>query len=300
MITAHESWLPSLARIAACAVVAALHSATPAFGQVDPGLLAGMTARSIGPAGMSGRVADVVAAPSDPTIVYVGAATGGVWKSVNGGLNFEPVFDDQPVAAIGAIAVHPTDPDVVWVGTGEGNVRNSVSVGNGVYRTRDGGRTWKHLGLEATERIHRIIIHPRDPNTVWVAAMGQEWGENPERGVYRSTDAGETWEKILYVNERSGAADLVLDPSNPDKLFAAMWDYRRWPWFFNSGGPGSGLHVSRDGGDTWIRLTPEDGLPPGDLGRIGLGIAASDPRIVYAYIEAKENALFRSDDGGIS
>jgi len=300
MITAHESWLPSLARIAACAVVAALHSATPAFGQVDPGLLAGMTARSIGPAGMSGRVADVVAAPSDPTIVYVGAATGGVWKSVNGGLNFEPVFDDQPVAAIGAIAVHPTDPDVVWVGTGEGNVRNSVSVGNGVYRTRDGGRTWKHLGLEATERIHRIIIHPRDPNTVWVAAMGREWGENPERGVYRSTDAGETWEKILYVNERTGAADLVLDPSNPDKLFAAMWDYRRWPWFFNSGGPGSGLHVSRDGGDTWIRLTPEDGLPQGDLGRIGLGIAASDTRIVYAYIEAKENALFRSDDGGIS
>ncbi|MCL7960846.1 MAG: hypothetical protein M8861_11670 [marine benthic group bacterium] len=300
MIAARESCLPSLFRIAACALIAAIHSATPAFSQVDPGLLAGMTARSIGPAGMSGRVADVVAAPSDPTIVYVGAATGGVWKSVNGGLNFEPVFDDQPVAAIGAIAVHPTDPDVVWVGTGEGNVRNSVSVGNGIYRTRDGGRTWTHLGLEATERIHRIIIHPQDPNTLWVAAMGREWGENPERGVYRSTDAGDTWEKILYVNERTGAADLVLDPSNPDKLFAAMWDYRRWPWFFNSGGPGSGLHVSRDGGDTWIRLTPDDGLPEGDLGRIGLGIAASDPRVVYAYIEAKENALFRSDDGGIS
>ena len=300
MITARGSWLRSFSRIAACAVLATLHSTTPAFSQVDPGLLAGMTARSIGPAGMSGRVADVVAAPSDPTIVYVGAATGGVWKSVNGGLSFDPVFDDQPVAAIGAIAVHPTDPDVVWVGTGEGNVRNSVSVGNGIYRSRDGGRTWKHLGLEATERIHRIIIHPRDPNTVWVAAMGREWGENPERGVYRSTDAGETWERVLYVNERTGAADLVLDPSNPDKLFAAMWDYRRWPWFFNSGGPGSGLHISRDGGDTWTRLTPDDGLPEGDLGRIGLGIAASDPRIVYAYIEAKDNALFRSDDGGIS
>jgi photosystem II stability/assembly factor-like uncharacterized protein len=249
---------------------------------------------------MSGRVADVVAAPSDPTIVYVGAATGGVWKSVNGGLSFVPVFDDQPVAAIGAIAVHPTDPDVVWVGTGEGNVRNSVSVGNGIYRSRDGGRTWEHLGLEGSERIHRIIIHPADPNTVWVAAMGREWGANQERGVYRTMDGGKTWEQVLYVNERTGAADLIIDPSNPEKLLAAMWEYRRWPWFFESGGPGSGLHITRDGGDTWTRLTPEDGLPEGDLGRIGLGIAASDPRIIYAYVEARENVLFRSDDGGIS
>lgn len=300
MISAPGNWLRPCSRIAALVFLAYLSSVTPAFGQVDPGLLAGMTARSIGPAGMSGRVADVVAAPSDPTIVYVGAATGGVWKSVNGGLNFEPVFDDEPVAAIGAIAIHPTDPDVVWVGTGEGNVRNSVSVGNGIYRSRDGGRTWEHLGLEATERIHRIIIHPTDPNTVWVAAMGREWGENEERGVYRTTNAGRTWEKVLYVNERTGAADLVIDPSNSEKLFAAMWEYRRWPWFFNSGGPGSGLHVSRDGGETWTRLTPDDGLPEGDLGRIGLGVAASDPRIVYAYIEAEANALFRSDDGGIS
>jgi photosystem II stability/assembly factor-like uncharacterized protein len=300
MILAPGSWLRSCSRITVWAFFAALVTATPLFSQVDPGLLAGMKARSIGPAGMSGRVADVVAAPSDPTIVYVGAATGGVWKSVNGGLTFEPVFDDQPVAAIGAIAVHPTDPDVVWVGTGEGNVRNSVSVGNGIYRTRDGGRTWEHLGLEATERIHRIIIHPQDPSTVWVAAMGREWGENEERGVYRTRDAGRTWERVLYVNERTGAADLIIDPSNPEKLFAAMWEYRRWPWFFNSGGPGSGLHVTRDGGETWTRLTPDDGLPEGKLGRIGLGIAASDSRIVYAYIEAEENALFRSDDGGLS
>ena len=170
------------------------------------------------------------------------------------------------MAAIGAIAVHPTDPDVVWVGTGEGNVRNSVSVGNGIYRSRDGGRTWEHLGLEATERIHRILIHPRDPSTVWVAAMGREWGDNQERGVYRTTDARRTWERVLYIDERTGAADLVIDPSNPEKLFAAMWEYRRWPWFFKSGGPGSGLHITRDGGDTWTRLTPEDGLPEGDLG----------------------------------
>jgi photosystem II stability/assembly factor-like uncharacterized protein len=300
MISASGSWIRICSRIAAIALVPALHAATPALCQVDPGLLAGMTARSIGPAGMSGRVADVVAAPSDPNIVYVGAATGGVWKSVNGGLSFEPIFDDQPVAAIGALAVHPSDPDVLWVGTGEGNVRNSVSVGNGIYRTQDGGRTWQHLGLEPTERIHRIIIHPGDPNTVWVAAMGREWGENEERGVYRTTDAGRTWQKVLYLNQRTGAADLVIDPTNPDKLFAAMWEYRRWPWFFNSGGPGSGLHLTRDGGDTWTRLTPEDGLPEGELGRIGLGIASSDPKIVYAYIEAEENALFRSDDGGIS
>lgn len=287
-------------RAAVLATSVLVLTAVPCAAQVDPGLLAGMRARSIGPAGMSGRVAAVVAAPSDPAVVYVGAATGGVWRSTNGGLTFEPIFDDQPVAAIGALAVHPTDPEVLWVGTGEGNVRNSVSVGNGIYRTRDGGRTWEHLGLEATERIHRILLHPSDPGTAYVAALGREWGENPERGVFRTRDGGRTWERVLYVDERTGTADLVMDPTNPDKLFAAMWEYRRWPWFFKSGGPGSGLHVTRDGGDTWVRLTPEDGLPEGELGRIGLGIARSDPRIVYAFVEAAENALYRSDDGGLT
>ncbi len=241
MASKSTGWSRLFSRIGFLLVLPSLLLVSSALGQVDPGLLAGMAARSIGPAGMSGRVADVVAAPSDPTIVYVGAATGGVWKSVNGGLSFEAVFDDQPVAAVGAIAIHPTDPDVVWVGTGEGNVRNSVSVGNGIYRTRDGGRTWEHMGLESSERIHRIIIHPTDPNTLWVAAMGRQWGENEERGVYRTTNAGRTWERVLYVNERTGAADLIIDPGNPDKLFAAMWEYRRWPWFFRSGGSGSGL-----------------------------------------------------------
>jgi photosystem II stability/assembly factor-like uncharacterized protein len=275
----------------------ALALATP-LAAVDPDLLAGLKARSIGPAAMSGRIADIASTPENPGLVYVGAATGGVWKSVNGGLNWEPVFDDQPVAAIGAVALAPGNPEVVWVGTGEGNPRNSVSVGNGIYRSLDGGRTWKHLGLEKTERIHRIVLDPRDPKVAYAAALGQAWGENPERGVFKTEDGGKTWKRVLFVDERTGAADLVMDPSNPNKLFAAMWDYRRWPWNFRSGGPGSGLFVTYDGGETWKRLTEDDGLPKGTLGRIGVAIAPSNPAIVYALVEAAESALARSEDGG--
>jgi Sortilin, neurotensin receptor 3, len=262
--------------------------------QIDPELLAGMKARAIGPAAMSGRVAAIDAVESDPDIVYVGAATGGVWKSTDGAYSFTPVFDEQPVAAIGAVAVNQTSPEIVWVGTGEGNPRNSVSVGNGIYKSLDGGTTWQHLGLEKTERIHRIVLHPRDPNVAWVAAMGQAWGQNADRGVFKTTDGGRTWTKVLYVNERTGAADLVIDPENPNKLFAAMWEFQRWPWFFNSGGPGSGLHVTYDGGTTWKRFTEEDGMPKGALGRIGLGIARSNPSVVYALVEADKSALLRS------
>ena len=266
--------------------------------QIDPELLAGMKARSIGPASMSGRVAAIDVVESNPDIIYVGAATGGLWKSVDGGLAFTPIFDDQPVAAIGAVAVFQASPEIVWVGTGEGNPRNSMSVGNGIYKSVDGGTTWQHLGLEKTERIHRIVLHPRDPNIAWVAALGQAWGSNADRGVFKTVDGGKTWTKVLYVDERTGAADLLIDPSNPNKLFAAMWEYRRWPWFFNSGGPGSGLFVTYDGGATWKRFTEEDGMPKGDLGRIGLAIAKSDPNIVYALVEAEKSALLRSDDGG--
>ena len=247
---------------------------------------------------MSGRVAAIDAVESNPDIVYVGAATGGVWKSTNGALSFTPIFDDQPVAAIGAIAVFQPSPEIVWVGTGEGNVRNSMSVGNGIYRSTDGGTTWQHLGLDKTERISRIVLHPRDPNIAWVAAMGQAWGQNADRGVFKTTDGGKTWTKVLYVNERTGAADLVIDPSNPNKLFAAMWEYRRWPWFFNSGGPGSGLYVSYDGGANWKRFTEDDGMPKGNLGRIGVAVARSNPSIVYALVEAEKSALLRSDNGG--
>ncbi|HEX8617311.1 MAG TPA: hypothetical protein VF911_06985, partial [Thermoanaerobaculia bacterium] len=269
-----------------------------ASAQIDPELLAGMKARAIGPAAMSGRVAAIDAVESNPDIVYVGAATGGVWKSVDGGLAFTPIFDDQPVAAIGAVAIFQPSPDIVWVGTGEGNPRNSMSVGNGIYKSVDGGRTWQHLGLEKTERIHRIVLHPRDPNIAWVAALGQAWGQNAERGVFKTTDGGKSWTKVLYVNDRTGAADLVIDPSNPNKLFAAMWEYRRWPWFFHSGGWGSGLHVSTDGGATWTRATEDDGMPKGQLGRIGVAVSRSSPNVVYAIVEAQKSALLRSDDGG--
>ena len=272
--------------------------ATPALAQLKGAKLAGMKARSIGPASMSGRIGAIVGVASNSDLLYVGGASGGVWKSINGGITWQPVFDDQPVHSIGAIAVDPGNSDVVWVGTGEGNPRNTVSVGNGVYKSTDGGRTWAHLGLEKTERIARIRIDPHHPDTAYVAAMGKTWGENPERGVFKTSDGGQTWDKVLYVNEKTGAVDLVMDPTNPQKLIAAMWEYRRWPWFFKSGGPGSSIHLTVDGGKTWTERTHEDGLPKGNLGRTGLAISRSRPQVVYALVEAEKNALYRSDDGG--
>ncbi len=282
--------------LAAASAVSAVSA--PARAAVEPALLAGMKARSIGPAGMSGRVAAVAAVESNPNIVYVGSASGGVWKSVNGGLTWTPIFDDQAVASIGAVAIYQANPDIVWVGTGEGNPRNSASVGNGVYRSLDGGRTWQHLGLEKTERIYRVVLHPSNPDVAWVSALGQEWGENPERGVFKTEDGGKTWNKVLYVDERTGASDLVMDPRNPNKLFASMWQYRRWPWYFKSGGPGSGLYMTMDGGRTWREITDSDGLPKGNLGRIGIAISHSNPDVVYATVEAEKSAVVRSDDGG--
>jgi photosystem II stability/assembly factor-like uncharacterized protein len=287
--------------LAAVAALALGPGALQAADAVNPDLLAGLEARSIGPAAMSGRVADIDVVESNPDIIYIGTATGGVWKSVNGGLTWDPIFDDQPVHSIGAVAVFQPNPDIVWAGSGEGNVRNSVSIGNGVYRSLDGGETWSHLGLEKTERIHRVVLHPTDPDVAWVAALGQLWGENADRGVFKTTDGGKTWRKVLFVNNKTGAADLLADPSNPNKLFAAMWEFRRWPWLFTSGGRGSGLHVSHDGGETWKRLTEDDGLPKGELGRIGLAASRSNPNIVYALVEnAAKNQILRSDDGGLT
>jgi len=259
-----------------------------------------VAARSIGPAGMSGRVTSIDVVLDHPETIYIGTASGGVWRSKSGGVSWEPLFEEQPVLSIGAVCIQQSNPDVVWAGTGEGNPRNSQTSGAGIYKTIDGGKTWKLMGLENTKTIHRIVVHRDNPDIVYVAAMGSAWGPNPERGVYRTKDGGETWEKVLYNNELTGAADLVVDPSNPNKIFAAMWEYQRWPWFFTSGGSGSGLYVSHDGGDTWEKRTEKNGLPEGEIGRIGLSIAASKTNVVYALVESKKTALYRSDDGGVN
>jgi photosystem II stability/assembly factor-like uncharacterized protein len=285
----------------ALAVAAAFFTTSPVDArQVDPSLLAPLRARSIGPAGMSGRIAAIDVLASDPTVVWVGAATGGVWKSTNAGTTFVPVFDGERVSGIGAIAIDPSSPDVVWVGTGEGNPRNSAGVGAGLYKTMDGGRSWRLMGFERSERIHRILVHPTNSDIVWAGVMGPAWSDGDERGVYKTTDGGATWRRVLWANPRTGVSDLVMDPSNPLKLFAGLWEFRRQPWTLTSGGPGSGLHVSHDGGETWTRATAADGLPEGELGRIGLAVAPSDPRTVYALVEAKRSALLRSEDGGVS
>jgi photosystem II stability/assembly factor-like uncharacterized protein len=266
--------------------------------QLDPEYFSRLKARSIGPAGMSGRVACVDVVVASPKIIYVGAATGGIWKSVDGGVTWKPIFDDQSTSSIGDITIDQTNPEIVWVGTGEANPRNSAGVGRGVFKTLDGGEHWEFLGLEKTERISRLLIHPQNPDTAFAAAMGTTWGENPDRGIFKTVDGGQTWEKVLFVDEKTGAADLVMDPSNPNRLLAAMWEYRRWPWFFNSGGPGSGLYLSIDGGKNWKKLTSAEGLPEGNLGRIGLAFSRSRPNIVYALIEAEKSALCRSEDSG--
>ncbi|HOO09172.1 MAG TPA: hypothetical protein PKW06_04485, partial [Cyclobacteriaceae bacterium] len=259
--------------------------------KLDMEKLKGMPARSIGPAAMSGRITAIDVVANDRDVMYVGSASGGLWKSTSGGVNWEPVFDKEAAMSIGAVAIQQSNPSVVWVGTGEGNPRNSLNGGYGLYKSLDGGKSWKLMGLEKTRNIYRIVIDPQDPNTVYVGAIGSPWGEHPERGVFKTTDGGQTWEKILYVNERTGCAELVMDPTNPNKLFAAMWEHRRWPWVFKSGGPGSGLYVTYDGGKTWDKRTDKDGLPSGDLGRIGIAISAK-PEIVYALVESKKNGLY--------
>jgi len=280
------------------AVLAVLFCTAGFTQKLDMELLKNMKPRNIGPAGMSGRITSIDVVTDSPDIIYAGAASGGVWKSTSGGIDWEPIFDDQSTASSGAIAIQQSNPSVVWVGTGEGNPRNSLNGGDGVYKTLDGGKTWKKMGLEKTRHIHRIVIDPTNPNTVYVGAIGSPWGEHQERGVYKTTDGGKTWNQILFTNIRSGVADLVMDPTNPNKLIAAMWEHKRDPWFFKSGGPGSGIYVTYDGGENWEKRTDEDGLPKGDLGRIGLAIAPSRPNIVYALVESKKNALYKSTDGG--
>jgi photosystem II stability/assembly factor-like uncharacterized protein len=253
--------------------------------------------RPIGPANMGGRVTDVRGVPGNPNIAYVATASGGVWKTLNGGITWQPLFDQQPVASIGNLALEPGNHDVVWVGTGEANVRNSVSFGNGVYRSTDGGKTWRHLGLDKTERISRILVNPRNPDIVYVGALGHAYGPSEHRGVYMTTDGGETWKKVLYTDDRHGVSDLEMDPQNPNVLFAAMWHFERKPWTHTSGSEEGGIYRSVDGGRTWTKVTK--GLPR-LVGRLGVKVAPSNSSVVYVIAESNDGILFRSDDGGES
>ncbi len=263
-------------------------------------LIKDLTPRNIGPGGMSGRVTAIDVVTSDPDVIYAGTASGGLWKSTSGGIKWESIFDNQATASIGAVAIQQSNPSVLWVGTGEGNPRNSLNGGYGIYKSLDGGKSWKLMGLEKTRHIHRVIIDPTNPDTVYVAAIGSPWGVHPERGVFKSTDGGLSWKKILFANNKTGAADLIMDPTNPNKLIAALWEHKRDPWFFESGGEGSALYITHDGGKTWKQRTEKDGLPKGNLGRIGLAIAKNKPDIIYALVEAKKNALYKSTDGGFN
>ena len=282
-----------------CLVILALSSI--AFAQnkikVDTSTFGAIEARHIGPAVTSGRITALDGAASDPRIIYAGAAAGGVWKSINGGTTFKPVFDKY-TQSIGAIAIDQTQPNTVWVGTGESWTRNSTSVGTGLYKTTDGGDTWKRVGLENSERIAQIVIDPKNSDTVYVAATGHLWDSNEERGVYKTTDGGKTWQRALFVDKDTGCADIAIDPQEPNVVYAAMWQFRRKPYFFTSGGPGSGLYKSTDAGKTWKRLTKD--LPEGELGRIAIAVAPTRSNRVYAMVEAKKSGLYRSDDLGES
>ncbi len=276
-------------------------SATTASSQkLDFNTLKGLHIRNIGPAGMSGRVTSIDVVRHQPQVMFIGTASGGVWKSESGGMTWKPVFDEMETQSIGSVAICQQNPDVVWVGTGEGNPRNTQNSGKGIYRSLDGGKTWKHMGLPNSRTIHRILIDPTDCHTVYAGVNGSAWGPNKERGVFKTTNGGETWEQVLYVNDTTGCADLVMDPSNPNKLIAAMWQYHRQPYTFTSGGKGSGLYITHDGGKTWGKRSHKQGLPKGELGRIGLAIAASNPNVIYALVEHKERGLYRSDDGGLN
>ncbi len=254
--------------------------------------------RAIGPAGMSGRITSIDALADDPNHIVIGSASGGVWKTKNGGQNWTPIFDEQPTLNIGAVAIQQNNPSVIWAGTGEGNPRNSLNLGEGMYKSIDGGKSWIKTGLDKTSNIHRIFIDPTNPNTVYAGVIGNPYASHPERGVFKTTDGGMNWEKILYTNDSSGIGDMIMDPSNPNKLFAAMWQHRRTPWSLQSGGKGSGLYMTLDGGKNWTKLGKKEGLPDGDYGRIGLAISRSNPNRVYALIEATKNGLYKTDDGG--
>ena len=254
--------------------------------------------RSIGPY-RGGRVTAVAGVASQPFVYYLGATGGGLWKSIDGGVNWLPVSDGFfGTGSVGGIGISDSDPNVIYVGMGESPPRGNVSHGDGVYKSTDAGKTWKRVGLEDTRQIARVRVHPRNPDLVYVAAIGHIFGPNEQRGIFRSKDGGKSWEKILYRNDRTGAIDLILDPTNPNILYAAFWEVRRTPYSFESGGAGSGLFKSTDGGDTWTELTRNEGLPKGIIGKVGLTVSPANPDRVWAIVEAEDGGVFRSDDGG--
>src|SRR5256885_5762116 len=268
----------------------------------DAATIAGLPAGNIGSATMSGRVAAVDAANEKGRLtVFVGSASGGVWKSVNGGTTFKPVFDREDVQSIGAVTIDPTNSKIVWVGTGESWVRNSVSVGDGVYKSTDGGENWANVGLKDSEHIAKILVDPKDGNTVYVCATGHLWNDNDERGVYETADGSKSWKKVLAgANGATGCGLIAMSPLEPKTIYASMWDFRRQGWTFRSGGPGSGLYQSTDAGEHWTELhgSNSKGLPEKPWGRVAVAVAPSKPQVVYANIESKKSALYRSDDGG--
>jgi hypothetical protein len=290
-----------LPRCAACllSLVFALLTAMPAAAQDADAIsaaLGDLEWRNIGPVNMGGRVSAIVGIPGDPKTFWVGGADGGVWKTTNGGVTFEGQWQDEESYSAGALAVAPSDENVIWLGSGEGDPRNSVSYGLGVYRSTDGGSTWTNLGLRDTERIHRIVVDPRDSDVALVCAMGHEWGPNSERGVFKTTDGGHTWNHVLYIDEDTGCSDMDIDLSNPRNVYAGMWTFRRKPWRFDDGGKETALYVSRDGGDTWKKVTS---TPDEPMARIGLSVAQSRPNVVYLITEyPTAGTLFRSEDYG--
>ncbi|MBO0722341.1 MAG: glycosyl hydrolase, partial [Blastocatellia bacterium] len=259
---------------------------------------AGLRLRSIGPALTSGRVSAFAVDPNDRARYYVASASGGVWKTVNSGITWTPVFDNYGSYSIGAIALDPKDPAVVWVGTGEGNSQRSVSYGDGVYKSEDGGKSFKKVGLEKSEHIGRIVIDPRDSKVVYIAAQGPLWGPGGDRGLFKTVDGGKTWKNLLNISENTGVTDVVVDPSNPDIVYAASYQRRRHVWTLIDGGPESAIYKSTDAGANWTKL--RSGLPAGQMGRIGLAVSPVDTNVVYATIEAEgeQGGIFRSRDRG--
>ena len=284
--------------LALCTVaIHAQQQTQPAAKQFD--LLKPLQYRSIGPY-RGGRSAAVTGVASQPFVYYYGSTGGGVWKSTDGGINWESVSDGSVfgTGSVGAIAVSDSDPNVVYVGMGESPIRGNVSHGDGVYKSTDAGKTWKRIGLEDTRQIGRIRIHPRNPDLVYVAALGHVWGPNDQRGVFRSKDGGKTWEKVLGRGNKAGAIDLIIDPTNPNILYAGFWEVYRKPWTLESGGPGSGIFKSTDGGDTWTELTRNPGMPRGVVGKVGIAVSPANPERVWAIVEAEDGGVFRSDNGG--